>query len=433
MSMTTYTLDNEKDIIINLKQTDNLFHFDSCRFWIKLVGVSTYFILVIGIEPIYRDYLYIESIKIISELQRNHFINGKEIVTLISHLGTIQCFLPFLIFIYIFYPINKTFLILSLIIHSSYWDNLLKMIYGNPRPFWDDTNIYPSCNGGFGNPSGHSFSSTAVFLGLPLVIIDIKRFKERNIIYSILVYFIFITIMILVIFSRVFLGAHSINQVLYGGLLGIGLYFIHCHLFNLVNPKPKFFFQLFKNKLLHIFFLIFYSGMLVAVVMVYFKCDNYSLKYTTFLTLNCQNKANYRLFNPDGLFNALSIFALIGGHLGLIFLVHYIDKYYPTKYQEVYEWDWNRKSYKNLLYKILFAMVSAFPLSLFFFVPENSDLSIIYVFKVSIPYFISCFFILGPCVWFFIYFKLANDKIYVLEINRNNICEFKKIEKRIMH
>ncbi len=125
-------------------------------------------------------------------MQQEDFKASTGFFKFITNFGTIQCFFPFLAFIYIFYPINKGFLILSLIIHASYWDNLMKIIYGDPRPFWEDSRIEPSCNGGFGNPSGHSFSSTTVFLGIPLALTDHDWFKQRNIIYKILIYVFFV-------------------------------------------------------------------------------------------------------------------------------------------------------------------------------------------------------------------------------------------------
>ena len=405
---------------------EGLFIFER-NFWLKLVIALCYFIFIIGIESIYRKYLFDVSIDIIYQMQE-YFQSSMEFFNFITKLGTIQCFFPFLAFIFIFYPINKGFLILSLIIHSSYWDNLMKIIYGDPRPFWEDSRLKPSCNGGYGNPSGHAFSSTAVFLGIPLAITDIDLFKKRNIIYRILVYIFFIALMIFVILSRIVLAAHSINQVLYGSLLGLGVYFIHCHLFNLVNPKPKIFFEIFKNKILITIFSAFYSSMLIAILIVYFKIDNYNIKYISLMTAKCYDKENYRMFNPDGLFNALSIFGLIGGHLGLVFLVHYIDKYFPSKYDEIFNWDWNRQSLKNLIIKCLFTLVATLPLALFFIIPGSSDLGIIYVFKVSIPYFVSSFLIFGPCVWLFIYKKYANQKIYVLDITHSD-SELKKIEE----
>lgn len=398
-------------------------------FWIKLVIVICYFILVIGVESIYREELFKISLNVITELQdKNYYNSSKKFFEFISQLGTINCFLPFLAFILIFYPINKAFLILSLIVHSSYWDNLMKIIYGNPRPFWEDTKLDASCNGGFGNPSGHSFSSTAVYLGISLSLVDHEFFKKRNIIFTIILYIFFLALIVLIIYSRVILAAHAINQVLYGGLLGIGVYFIHCHLFNLINPKAKLFFELFKNKLITIIFIIFYAIMLCAITLVYFNINNNSIKYSSLMTLKCPNKENYRMFNPDGLFNALSLFGLIGGHFGLIFLVHYIEKYYPNKQEEIYDWDWNRKSYLYLFIKILFIIISMIPLSLFFIIPGDSDLGIIYTFKVSIPYFVSCFLIFGPCIWLFIYKKYANQKIYVIDISNSEIA-LKKIDE----
>ena len=41
-----------------------------------------------------------------------------------------------------------------------------------------------------------------------------------------IIFLLFIILAVLVMFSRVILGAHSINQVLYGFTLGLGIYFV---------------------------------------------------------------------------------------------------------------------------------------------------------------------------------------------------------------
>ena len=60
----------------------------------------------------------------------------------------------------------------ALYIYTSYYcmdfmKNLLKSWYGEPRPFWISNEITtPKCQTGFGNPSGHMFSTVFILITL---------------------------------------------------------------------------------------------------------------------------------------------------------------------------------------------------------------------------------------------------------------------------
>ena len=105
-----------------------------------------------------------------------------------------------------------------------YLITLLKGFYVDPRPFWTDHNINSLslyCPGEFGNPSGHSWFAT-IFIFL----LFLRYFPKMGKVYalggsSLLIF--------LVAFSRMYLGAHSLNQVVLGVCLGMlinVLYFI---------------------------------------------------------------------------------------------------------------------------------------------------------------------------------------------------------------
>lgn len=85
----------------------------------------------------------------------------------------------------------------------------LKNIYAQARPLWLSDDILPwGCKyRDYGNPSGHALS--AVMFGL---------MNE-----STLSLVIGMTLASLTAISRVVLGVHSINQIVFGSLLGIWL------------------------------------------------------------------------------------------------------------------------------------------------------------------------------------------------------------------
>jgi membrane-associated phospholipid phosphatase len=101
---------------------------------------------------------------------------------------------------------------------------VFKHLYAQPRPFWVSENINPQkCRKDFGNPSGHcmtaSFFWLTVYLHKYHEVGAIKKFNsvfcteyiiKMMLTVGMVLFFIFLAI------SRVFLGEHSYNQVLFG-------------------------------------------------------------------------------------------------------------------------------------------------------------------------------------------------------------------------
>ena len=150
------------------------------KFKLILIIFIIYIIAVVISEQFYREYLFKKSIKIETDIYNK---SSKKLITffkIITEFGTVLFLIPLLIIIHITLPINISYTFLSVLILSAYYDNILKIIYSSPRPFWIKTSIKNECDGGFGNPSGHSFSSFSVFLSLWNILIEnIKSFQNQ--------------------------------------------------------------------------------------------------------------------------------------------------------------------------------------------------------------------------------------------------------------
>jgi membrane-associated phospholipid phosphatase len=95
---------------------------------------------------------------------------------------------------------------------------VLKAYYADPRPFWTNKyvkSIGPFCPVEFGNPSGHSWFASIFGFGIVIDYWGIGH-KYINIWISII-------IVILVPISRMYLGAHSLNQVFQGLAIGLAM------------------------------------------------------------------------------------------------------------------------------------------------------------------------------------------------------------------
>jgi membrane-associated phospholipid phosphatase len=100
-------------------------------------------------------------------------------------------------------------------------NNCLKLAYHDPRPYWISSQILSySCSKHYGNPSGHAMWTMGISLA---VVMDISRSNPHSKLFAWLSCFIALFIGISVGASRLYLGAHSLDQVIYGWLLGIWL------------------------------------------------------------------------------------------------------------------------------------------------------------------------------------------------------------------
>lgn len=109
---------------------------------------------------------------------------------------------------------------------------ILKSLFEESRPFWLSDEIAPQkCRRDFGNPSGHCMTATFFWLTVYLnkyFEVGAARPKVRSIFCTAYIVKMGLTVAMCLFFiflalSRVFLGEHSYNQVLFGSSLGITL------------------------------------------------------------------------------------------------------------------------------------------------------------------------------------------------------------------
>jgi hypothetical protein len=108
----------------------------------------------------------------------------------------------------------------------------LKMVYAEPRPYFESSSIDPlgECTAGFGSPSGH-----AMFSVMWAFLLHLDGFG--HVFSTWISYLIFFLLTLpfagLVAFSRLYVGVHSLDQIIYGSLIGLFLAF---YLHYIVKP-----------------------------------------------------------------------------------------------------------------------------------------------------------------------------------------------------
>ena len=421
----------------NIEETNNqqnISNFFTIRN--KIIIIIIYFIIIISTEFAYRNPLFDKSVEIESDIQ-NSIKNSsneklfKNFWKFISVLGTAAIILSLFFIIFITHPLNYSFLFLHSIIYSSFLTNFLKIIYSNSRPYWmNPEKIYIACNGGYGNPSGHSDTSVCLYLSLAHILTDFKFFKtKKGFIYKIILYAFFIIIILLIMISRILLGAHSINQVIYGGTLGLGLYYFLFFIIKYHTYTNKQFFEMIIKKSTLLFYTIIHFSLIIIDIIIYeFRKDNKLADYVRKNIFNgkrCKIKDEYHLFKHDGFFQSLCLFAIIGAYLGLFSVFHFIQK--NKKYNKLYVVVWNQTVWNKILLRIPLCLISCIGIIFYYIIPGDLDLEILFIFKASLPFLLAGFGIYFLGVLFCVLANCVNQNIYNnnyynynIENNNNN-------------
>lgn len=391
-------------------------------FFAKIFIVIIYFALIICIEQVYREDLFDESIDAQEDIRKDHNKNSAfyKFWKFISNFGVAAITFPIFAIILVFFPISSSFLTLQALIYSIYFTNLLKIIYRNGRPYWESEILDVVCNSGYGNPSGHSVTSTTYYLTLPHIVTNFDYFRKTTIgkILRIVIFILFCILGALVMISRIMLGAHSINQVIFGFTIGLGIYFILIYILSYHTYDPNVFINFITSASVIIVYMIFHFVLLSLLIIIYFALDDdENLKNKTnrniFNGERCKIKKDYLMLKHDGFFQALAITSIIGAHLGIILLVCFLKKY--NYVINGYITEFNKSSVKRWLIRLPILIFSGIFLILNFTIPGSSSLSIIFIFKSALSFFLTTLGIYFVGIFISIHCNLANESIQKIQ------------------
>ena len=387
-------------------------------FYIKIFISAIYFTFIICIEQLYRASLFSKSITIQEDIRKDHekdsaFYNFWKFMSI---FGEAKATFPIYGLIFVFFPLNSSFLTLQTLIYSIYITNFFKIIYRNGRPYWESEILDVVCNSGYGNPSGHSVTSTAYYLTLPHIVTNFRFFKvgKKNIILRISIFCLFIIFAFLIMISRVMLAAHSINQVFYGFSLGFGIYLVNIYMLSYHTYPSEIFLQHIINKFLSLFYILFHIILLIILIVVYAVIeDNRDLEYkcynNIFNGIRCKIKDKYLMLKHDGFFQALSLTSLLGAHLGIIVLIFTLKKLNYIINGFIIEF--NKSSIKKWLIRLPILLLSGIFLILNFCIPGDISLALIFIFKSALPFFLTTF-----GIYFLGIFICIHCAIYLMKI-----------------
>ena len=396
---------------------------------ILIICLITYFIIVFGTEYFYRDKLYKLSLDYIKTINQKGFFNYFYFFWSVIYqffLLAIGLTIPLL-----FFPIHTGFTYISIITTLTFSMTLLKSLYSQSRPFWDiylenrNETSFPEpteCDSGYGNPSGHALSSTFILFLWDLFLCShfFSKIKKKNII-KFLTLFLSIISIIFVCYSRINRQVHSFNQIIFGSLLGIGFYFMFCHILNINKiSKDDFMINLDKAKFIIIpLCVILYSISITLGLTIH---NDKEKEYESILMQFC-NYEQPQFFGKQGALHSSIIFSVIGGYIGLLFLKYKIQKDHPNDSDIFY--NWNQGSKCATLKIILFSFVLPYLLlAVTLFVPF--DYYILKLVLLSLTYLIAGFLSFGLCFYYGCYLlkkeEMSQDNNLLIpseEVNNN--------------
>ena len=384
--------------------------------------------LLFTIEIFFREFLYSLSPSFIIFIQKN--------LSFLFQLGNFFSFFgnekgQFLILVlsYNFLSTYKTIIIIFTAGLSVLIGGFLKLIYISPRPFMTNINIIIfNCEGGWGNPSIHSILSTCLYLTLYKVIIaqnkNFSNNEKKN-------YFCFTLFFIICIcLSRLLLGVHSINQVIFGFCLGISIYYILFYIIELNSDDYNQFYYLIIN----LNKIVFYSVLIMIIALLpyfFIKPDSKNIiLWDKIIDMKCPGYSNYKKFEYES-------FACIGLFTYVItsFIGCYIEFYYIFN-SNISNWKrynfnldndneinflnndnkntlWNStdiiKSLKRLIFVILFILILLIP---YFLIPLSLSYTFVLIFKMVLPVSFATFFMFCYLKRICAKFDLTNESLF---------------------
>lgn len=176
-------------------------------------------VLILAVEVTFRDYLFNLSFPFIRFIQANITGLAFTILDTYSFLGGGPLYLIVVLCVYCSTLRHIAAPLIFCYVSTLSLNNIAKMLYHEPRPYFVTNDIQNfSCSVEYGNPSGHT-----MLMGSFSVYICLQYLHERSLPQTSYVLGS-LTVLALTVsmgFTRLLLGVHSINQILFGLCLGL--------------------------------------------------------------------------------------------------------------------------------------------------------------------------------------------------------------------
>ncbi len=375
------------------------------------------FLMIVGFtEKLYNNSLFEYSLQLIPQIQKNlpkFFIYFFKFVSYSCYL---EVLFPLIIIIFNICSLQTNFILLNALFGMTFVANLLKLIYHNPRPFWINPDIIPyKCEVDYGNPSGHAVAIFSFYLVMFHLLYD-NYIKNKHISFRILYWLNIISFSILVIFSRLVLGVHSLNQVIFGTLIGLAIYFVFFYILEVQNYNSDEFLAKFQVGSWYTFFFILkYLAGVVKCIIIYMFVKFNNTPWERQVDKACPNKVNGIKYHYFDFGLTLTVFSCIGMILGMFVLVYLLDLRSNNadiiKIHALNNWNKTKISVQllRIILTFIFISVITIPFYLILSTANSVTLKVVMIFGVlTFILFLSLFSLL---IYLFIKVGLVNEDL----------------------
>jgi len=175
-------------------------------------------LLIIFVDNMWSNDLYIKSLFAIKAIQTHSTKALNYFFIAIAYTGTLPVFLVVMTLIYNYDDRSNWFFINLSAFVSYSATSILKLGYKAPRPYYIDEGINAlQCESGYAKPSGHALESSQFLLNLWFMYM--YHYSKAKL-ARILTLFFAVLFIALIMFDRLYLGVHSLDQVIMGAYLG---------------------------------------------------------------------------------------------------------------------------------------------------------------------------------------------------------------------
>jgi membrane-associated phospholipid phosphatase len=226
-------------------------------------------------------------------------------------------------------------------------NTLIKMVVRDPRPFFDNDSFSPAkCEFEYGFPSGHAQTAVTFYLTLLCLLFREYHIKKQKS----LLYFLVFTWCWLIGFTRIFLGVHTIEQILTGFGLGVIVHIFVLHIFNDTFEKALEGLETGKTKFWNpiLYFYIFADLSIVFLYMYNSYANPISTEWMTTIHKQCMDTDKF--VNMD--YESLNKIFTTSGKLGGYCAIFIIKSYHKADLRKV-----SVKNYKTFSIRVLVNLV----------------------------------------------------------------------------
>jgi hypothetical protein len=284
--------------------------------------VLIFFLMVISIFTSYYFYqqpLFDYSLQVVRNNNQNESV--RDFLSIVegaaNFFGSHGLYNLMIILVYNYANIYKTSMLIVALSTSQLVAGLLKMIYRFPLMYLYDekVNIRPlTCSATWGIPSSQSMTTTCVYLTLWKILFDNARLRYKFVL-KIICLLVFIVLIFFIDFIKFLSALHSLDQILFGMLIGYLVFFFLFYLIEIDLNDGKYLVKYVKIKF--VYYLMAFAGVLGVVVLIYFV-----MPYTEDIKRYERNLENSECkYLPDSLKlsnEAILLCTSLFGNLGIV-------------------------------------------------------------------------------------------------------------------